>query len=106
MLLLSIPWRKGLLHSCLPCGRVLCVGTFYFENHPNVLDQFLANKNLLKGSAAIKVLPNSTEIVRFPDMVRAGEYPAPVPFGGMGKPVNENGFSDHFPIALRIQEGD
>jgi hypothetical protein len=39
-------------------------------------------------------------------MVGTGAYPAPVAFGGMGKPVNEDGFSDHFPITLRIQEAD
>jgi hypothetical protein len=27
-----------------------------------------------------------------------------VPFGGMGKLVNQNGFSDHFPIAVQVRE--
>jgi hypothetical protein len=39
-------------------------------------------------------------------MVSGGTYPAPVPFGGMGKPVNTNGFSDHFPIAMAVHEAD
>ena len=33
-------------------------------------------------------------------------YPKPMPFGGMGKPVNQNGFSDHFPIAMTVTEVD
>jgi hypothetical protein len=79
-------------------------GTFYFDNFANLLDQFLANKHLLTNSAAIRVVPESAEIVRFPEMISKGEYPHPIPFGGMGKPVNINGFSDHFPIALKIEE--
>ena len=30
--------------------------------------------------------------------------PRPIPFGGMGKPINEDGFSDHFPIGLTVEE--
>ena len=82
------------------------LGTFYFENFPNVLDQFLANKNLVKENAPIRVLPDSVEVVLFPEMVSRGDYPKPIPFGGMGDPVNKNGFSDHFPIAVTLVEHD
>jgi hypothetical protein len=82
------------------------LGTFYFENFPNVLDQFLANKNLVLENAPIRVLPDSVEVVHFPEMVSRGDYPKPVPFGGMGDPVNRNGFSDHFPIAVTLIEQD
>lgn len=80
------------------------LGTHYYENLPNVLDQFLANKNIAKSNAPIRVAPNSAEIIRFPEMVDAGDYPKPICFGGMGKPINQNGFSDHFPIAVSVQE--
>jgi hypothetical protein len=30
----------------------------------------------------------------------------PIPFGGMGKPVNQNGFSDHFPVEVVLTEAD
>jgi hypothetical protein len=82
------------------------LGTHYFDNFPNVLDQFLANRNLVKENAPIRVLSDSVEVVRFPEMVSPGDYPKPIPFGGMGKPVNENGFSDHFPIAVTLIEQD
>lgn len=82
------------------------IGSFYFDNLPNILDQFLADKNLLKQNAPIKVLPASVEIHRFPEMVDAGDYPKPIHFGGMGKTVNLDGFSDHFPIALTVTEED
>jgi endonuclease/exonuclease/phosphatase family metal-dependent hydrolase len=82
------------------------LGTHYYNNFPNVLDQFLANKNMLKGNVPIRALPNSVDIVRFPEMVDTGDYPKPIRFGGMGKPVDQNGFSDHFPIAVTVSEAD
>lgn len=80
------------------------LGSFYFDNAPNVLDQFLANKNLLVAAAPIRVLAETATIHRFPEMVAPGDYPRPVPFGGMGKPVNQAGFSDHFPISVILEE--
>ena len=82
------------------------MGTHYFDNFPNVLDQFLANKNLIKQNSPIRVLPDSVEIVRLQQMVSSGDYPKPIPYGGMGKPINQNGFSDHFPIAVSVVEED
>ena len=81
-------------------------GTFYFDNHPNILDQFMTNKNLLKNSLPFQVDLTSPAILKFPEMVAKSTYPKPVPFGGMGKEVNENGFSDHFPITAKISEQD
>ena len=82
------------------------LGTLYYNNFPNVLDQFLANKNMVKQNAPIRVLPKSVEILRFPEMVETGNYPKPIRFGGMGKPLNENGFSDHFPISVMVSEAE
>jgi hypothetical protein len=50
------------------------------------------------------VLPDSIRINNFPEMVHTGNYPVPIPFGGMGKPVNLNGYSDHFPISVMVRE--
>jgi hypothetical protein len=50
------------------------------------------------------VLPNTVTLHRFPEMVAHGDYPRPIPFGGMGKPVNHGGFSDHFPISVVLVE--
>jgi predicted extracellular nuclease len=80
-------------------------GTFYFNNEPNMLDQFLVNKNMAKQDAAIRTKPDSLQILRFPDTF-TGKYRRPKPFGGMGKPVNEDGYSDHFPIGLQVVEID
>jgi hypothetical protein len=81
-------------------------GTFYFDNMPNVLDQILVNKNMAQANSPIRALADSLSIFRLPGMVRAGDYPAPIPYGGMGKPVNQNGFSDHFPITIGVTEAD
>jgi hypothetical protein len=45
------------------------------------------------------------EILRFPSKF-TGKYKRPKPFGGMGKPVDEDGFSDHFPIGMKVTEED
>lgn len=34
-------------------------GSFYFDNQPNMLDQFLVNKNMVTGDAPIKVNPGT-----------------------------------------------
>ncbi|OHB48420.1 MAG: endonuclease/exonuclease/phosphatase [Planctomycetes bacterium GWF2_40_8] len=79
------------------------IGTHYFDNSPNMLDQFLASKGLLTGNSNFKVLPDTVEVVRFPEMVGNGDYPAPIRFG-RGESSNKDGYSDHFPIAVQIKE--
>jgi endonuclease/exonuclease/phosphatase family metal-dependent hydrolase len=81
-------------------------GTFYFDNQPNLLDQFLVNRNMATQDDPIKVQAGTVEIIRFPGMADTGTYPRPRPFGGMGKPVDETGFSDHFPIGVLVTEAD
>lgn len=79
------------------------LGTLYF-NGPNLLDQFLINKNWLQPASFFKVKTDSATIIKFPEMMnKKGE---PIPFGGMGKPVNQNGFSDHFPVEVVVNEAD
>lgn len=80
------------------------LGSFYYDSAPFVFDQFLAGKQLIKANAPVTVVPGSVEIVRLPEMVKPGQYPTPIPFGGMGKQISPNGFSDHFPIALSATE--
>ncbi len=80
------------------------VGSLYFDNEPNLIDQFLVNKNLISSTSPIKADKTSVDVLRFPQMVAKGLYPAPIPFGGMGKPLNPNGYSDHFPIGMVVTE--
>ena len=81
-------------------------GTFYFNNEPNLLDQFLVNKNMAKQTMPIRAKPETLTILRVPGTFSTGKYPRPKPFGGMGKPVDEDGFSDHFPIGMQVTEAD
>jgi endonuclease/exonuclease/phosphatase family metal-dependent hydrolase len=80
-------------------------GSFYFDSQPNVLDQMMVNKNMATSTAPIRAVAGSVEILRYPDTF-TGSYQEPRPFGGMGKPVDRDGFSDHFPIAMQIIESD
>jgi len=82
------------------------MGTYYYDKSPNMFDQFLANKNLLKKTAPIQVLTDTAQIIALPEMVAQGEYPHPIAFGGMGKLINWDGFSDHFPIGVTVLETD
>ncbi|GAA0445937.1 endonuclease [Actinoplanes capillaceus] len=79
-------------------------GSFYFENEPNQLDQFLVNVNMAGDADPLRVDPASVEVLRFPGTVDTGIYPKPRPFGGMGHDVDVTGFSDHFPIGMRVTE--
>jgi len=81
-------------------------GSFYFDNQPNVLDQFLVNKNMATQSSQLKADPTSVQILKLDGTVGGGAYKKPIPFGGMGKPVNQDGFSDHFPITMTVAEID
>jgi endonuclease/exonuclease/phosphatase family metal-dependent hydrolase len=80
-------------------------GTFYFDNEPNVLDQFLVNKNMAVQDAAIAIKPDTVKVLIF-DGMSTGAYHIPRLFGGMGKRVDEDGYSDHFPIGVEVTEDD
>lgn len=79
------------------------LGTHYFQNRPNVLDQFLASRGLITGNSNFTISPDSVEIIRFPEMVNGGSYPVPIRFD-RGSSPNLNGFSDHYPIGVQIKE--
>ena len=49
-------------------------GSFYFDNQPNMLDQFLVNKNMAKQNSPIKTDPKSVQILRFAGMTSTGRY--------------------------------
>ena len=72
-------------------------GSFYFDNQPNVLDQFLVNKNMATDEARLRANPSTALILKPPEMVDGGAYAKPIPFGGMGKPVNLDRLLRPFP---------
>ncbi len=80
------------------------LGTFYYDNLPNMLDQFLVSKGFLKNNAPIQIKQDTARIEIFPEMVSGGDYPDPIPFGRPSEGLNVNGFSDHYPISVVLQE--
>jgi hypothetical protein len=87
-------------------------GTFFFDNFPYFFDQFMIPRSLLKSNSKFKPLKDpetalyKSEIVMFPEMMANSSYPKPKPFGRPSKPptFDLNGYSDHLPIAITIEE--
>ncbi|MDO1450267.1 hypothetical protein Q0590_28560 [Rhodocytophaga aerolata] len=52
------------------------------------------------------VKKDSVRIEAIADMVKGGEYAIPIKFGRPSSQAsfNENGYSDHFPISMVIEE--
>lgn len=88
-------------------NRVL-EGTLYFKNNGNLFDQILANRPLMdKGVSDFKVVDGSAGIIAFPEMVSHRKGEGPIRFGlpkGDVSRVNQDGFSDHFPVGIHVRE--
>ena len=80
------------------------LGTHHFAGVPSMLDQILVNRPLLRDGASLLADPSSFQISSFPEMVGAGG--SPKRFGRPSSPssFDDQGFSDHFPIAVVVQE--
>jgi len=79
------------------------IGTHYYSNFPNVLDQFLVSRRLLVRSSPVRVLPETADVVRPSRMTADGDYPHPIRYGRKDD-VDPDGFSDHFPITVELEE--
>ncbi len=78
------------------------LGTHYFSGKPNMLDQVLVNRPLLRDDSSFEVDLGSVDILRFKEMVAKN---APKRFGRPSEKGHDpNGFSDHFPIAATVNE--
>lgn len=82
------------------------IGTHYFNNFPNVLDQFMVTRGLARVTGEVRALPDSVKVERFPEMISGGAYPAPIRFGRPSSPssYDQSGYSDHYPISMTIRE--
>jgi hypothetical protein len=83
-------------------------GTLYFGGDGNVFDQILVSRGLLAGPNPLKVRLGSARIELFAEMVshRVGEGPIRfgLPKGDAATNINPDGFSDHFPVSVLIDE--
>lgn len=85
-------------------------GTLYYNNNGNLFDQILVNRPLLdpKKDSGFKLIDGSAGLFALPAMVshKTGEGPRRfgLPKGNAAKNVTKSGFSDHFPVVLKVKE--
>ncbi len=85
------------------------IGSHYYGNTPNLLDQIMVSKSVLGGSGGLRVKGTAqasyaVRIERHPEMTDQGTYPKPIRFGRPSSTLNEDGFSDHFPVSVVLEE--
>ncbi|MHA1126319.1 MAG: endonuclease/exonuclease/phosphatase family protein [Candidatus Heimdallarchaeota archaeon] len=79
------------------------VGTHFYRGDFSILDQFMISKGFLTDEGLFEVDFDSIEIINF-DRMKEGKYGNPIRFGRPKSKLNENGYSDHFPIGMKIKE--
>jgi endonuclease/exonuclease/phosphatase family metal-dependent hydrolase len=83
-------------------------GSLYFDGDGHVFDQILVSRGLLAGTGHLRVLDETARLETYPAMVdfRVGEGPVRfgLPKGNVAENVNVDGYSDHFPVSVRIDE--
>jgi len=82
-------------------------GTMYFDKNGFVFDQFLVSRSLL-GGGELTVDEATARIEAFPEMVSdsksRGSMRFGLPKGNAADNIDENGFSDHFPVSIELVE--
>ena len=84
-------------------------GTLYFSGDGNVFDQILVARGLLAGSGALRARVEtraSKPIRRWWTIASAKADPLRPAKGDAARNVNVDGYSDHFPVSVRIDEAD
>lgn len=82
-------------------------GTLYYRNNGNVFDQILANRSLLTGEGGLTIDESSARIEAFAPMVDHRVSYGPMRFGlpkGKASNVNQDGYSDHFPVSVVVTD--
>jgi predicted extracellular nuclease len=82
-------------------------GTFSYYNESLLFDQIMVSAGFLKKGARLRIKKSAEDryIVRigmFKDIVQKDGSPRG--FGGGERPIDQNGFSDHFPVMTIIEE--
>jgi predicted extracellular nuclease len=89
----SVPWLYNLMWEAIGSRA----GTFYYSDSFNVLDQFMVSRGMLIDNAKLKVQEGSIRIEVFPEMSKNG---IPRKFSRPAEALDQEGYSDHFPISL------
>jgi len=93
------PYLYNLMWGPLATGA----GTHFFSGF-GMLDQFLVNRPLLRSDSPFRVDKDSIEIVRFPETMTGSGKPRRYGRPSSKKTFNQEGFSDHFPIAIVVDD--
>lgn len=104
------PYLLNLMWPLMGSGHV----THMYRGHPHMIDHFMVNRGLLDrdspmGLGRIKMSGRSVPfsgIIKFEDMVieSGSNRNGPRRFGRPAKHFDPDGFSDHFPIAMKLVE--
>jgi predicted extracellular nuclease len=89
----NVPWLYNLMWEVMGSRS----GTFYYCDAFNILDQFMVSRGMLIDNAKLKVRQDSIRIEVYPETSKNG---IPRKFGRPVKDLDEDGYSDHFPISL------
>ena len=90
------------LYNLMWSFAVKARGTFYFDGF-NLLDQIMVSRGMLNSEGKFGIDPDSPQILDFEEIKKNGK---PRKFGrpSESQGVDEQGFSDHYPIAIKIVE--
>ena len=80
------------------------VGTHFYDGTPGMLDQILVNRPVLRDDSPFEVNQSSVEIIKFPEMVASSGGPRRFGRPSSASSFDDTGFSDHFPIAVVLEE--
>ena len=76
------------------------VGTHFYDSW-GMLDQILVTRSLLTKVDGFRLVADSCEIIRFPELIKSGKSRR---FGRpSAKGFDRDGYSDHLPVGVRIQ---
>ena len=82
------------------------IGTYVYGAELNILDQFIISKSILSEKVGLPFNLSTVSIVDYPEITK-GAYKTPVKFSRPSKTsFNPDGFSDHLPIGLVLNEKD
>lgn len=96
--------RTHIMHNLMYQFLDSKVGTHVYGSEIGFLDQFIVSKSMIVNSSKYPFQVKDTQIVHFPEMIK-GSYNTPIRFSRpSSKDFNTNGFSDHLPIKVVLEE--
>lgn len=112
---LSVPTRSKVVYGRNPYYLNLMwplmgegEASYVFDSQPLMIDQMLVNKSIAKVTGdPFTIDDDAARIVNFEDLnMTKGRYGTPIRFGRPSSGLDEEGYSDHLPIAMILKEKD